>query len=90
MPSITQTYINDVYKNIENHRGDSRVSNKIILKLICDGKTSEEIGKEVFVSSRTIEGRVLEMMKLMRCKNRIELAVTAIRIKLVEYNEVFI
>lgn len=47
---------------------------KEILNLLFEGKTAKEIGKAVFVSSRTVEGRLKKIRDYYDCKNNVQLA----------------
>ena len=53
-----------------------------IIRLICEGKTSSEIGKTVFLSSRTIEGLRTKIMEKMQVKNSVGIAIYAIKNRL--------
>lgn len=47
--------------------------NEKILELIRQGKTSKEIGKELFMSPRTVEKRLAKMREQYDCKKTIQL-----------------
>lgn len=45
-----------------------------ILCLLFEGKTAKQIGESVFISSRTVEGRLKKIRDLYDCKNNVQLA----------------
>ncbi len=45
----------------------------LILKLICDGHTSEQIGQKMNLSKKTIDAERIELLKILGAKNPIEL-----------------
>ena len=47
---------------------------KEILKYLFQGKTAKEIGKLVFMSSRTVEGRLMKIRFHYDCRNNVQLA----------------
>jgi DNA-binding NarL/FixJ family response regulator len=51
--------------------------NKIIMQMVVDGFTSKEIADKTWL--RTIEGRILKLMKEFNCKNKTHLAITLLR-----------
>jgi DNA-binding NarL/FixJ family response regulator len=57
---------------------------KAILEGLRDGKTSNEIGREVFRTSRNVEHRILMMCKRSNTKKAISLLVFALRNKIIE------
>lgn len=48
---------------------------KEIIKHLFEGKTAVEIGKEIFKSSRTVEGRLQKLRDRFNCKNNVQLAI---------------
>jgi DNA-binding NarL/FixJ family response regulator len=46
---------------------------KKILILLTEGKTAKQIGKAVFKSSRTVEGRLKRIRDAYDCKNTLQL-----------------
>jgi len=50
-----------------------------IIELVCQGKNSKEIGKIIYLSERTVEGRRLRIAKKTNTENIIELVVFAIK-----------
>lgn len=50
-----------------------------IIKLVCQGKTSKEIGEIVFLGERAVEGRRLRISKKTNTSNLVELVVYAIK-----------
>jgi DNA-binding NarL/FixJ family response regulator len=52
---------------------------KNMIVMICDGKTSEEIGKELFMSPRTVEGYRSRILQRAGVKNNIQLVIYAIK-----------
>lgn len=57
---------------------------KAILEGLRDGKTSGEIGKQVFRTSRNVEHRILKMCKRSKTKKAISLLVFVLRNKIIE------
>lgn len=57
---------------------------KEVLNYICYGYSNSEIGKYLKLSSRTIEGHRNRLLKKMKCKNSVCLAVYAIRHGLIQ------
>ena len=49
-----------------------------IIKLICDQKTNKEIGEEIFISSRTVEGHRNRLLEKTGSKNTAGLIIYAI------------
>ncbi|RYZ22148.1 MAG: response regulator transcription factor [Chitinophagaceae bacterium] len=49
----------------------------------ANGKYAAEIGKELFVSDRTVEAWYCELMRLMECKTKTQLIAEALRKKLI-------
>ncbi|MCF8444406.1 MAG: helix-turn-helix transcriptional regulator, partial [Crocinitomicaceae bacterium] len=45
----------------------------LILKLICDGKSSEEIADRMFLSKKTIDANRSQLLKKIEAKNTAEL-----------------
>jgi len=45
-----------------------------ILELLFEGKTAVQIGKAIFKSSRTVEGRLRKVRDRFNCKNNVQLA----------------
>lgn len=56
----------------------------IIIRLICEEKTSQEIGEMLNMSHRTVEGRKKKMMENLGIRNQIGLALYAIKEGIVE------
>lgn len=52
---------------------------KEIIRLICEEKTSKEIGELLFVSSRTIEGHRVKILEKMNVKTTAGVAIYAIK-----------
>ncbi len=52
---------------------------KEIISLLCEEKSSEEIGKIVFMSARTVEGHKTKIMKKTGAKTTVGIVVYAIR-----------
>lgn len=57
---------------------------KIILEGLRDGKSSSDIGKEVFRSSRAVEFRIIKMCRMADVKKSISLVIFAIRNKVID------
>lgn len=55
-----------------------------ILKLICMGWSNIEIGKSLFISSRTVEIHKGHILSKTKCKNSVNLVIYAIKNKIVE------
>lgn len=45
-----------------------------IMKLICQEKTSREIGEELFLSKRTVENHITNIKQKLNCKNMVGIA----------------
>jgi len=56
----------------------------IVIKLICKEMTSDEIAVKLGKSKRTIEGRRLAIMKIIRAKNNVGIVLYAIKEGIVE------
>ncbi len=56
-----------------------------ILSLIADGFTSKEIGKKLFISTRTVETHRARLMEKLGCRNIAELVKKAIRLRLISF-----
>ena len=54
-----------------------------ILNLVCLGKTNQEISEELNYSTRTVERRVTELLRMYKVKNRILLAQEYLKERLV-------
>jgi DNA-binding NarL/FixJ family response regulator len=55
-----------------------------VLKLICEEKTAAEIGKELFISARTVEGHRTKLIEKVGVKNTAGLVMFAIKNGIVE------
>ncbi len=55
---------------------------KEIVRLICKEYTNREIGEQLFISARTVEGHRMKIMEKMNVKNTVGLVVYAIRHKI--------
>ena len=83
MPIITDTFRAQVEKEIDKlKQNKDRVP--VIINHLSHGKTSYEIGQEIFLSERTIENFVSKLLKIFRCRNKTELVATALRLKMIE------
>lgn len=68
---------------IFNYKTDLSEREILVLKYICEGLTTAEIGKIVALSPRTVEGHRLRMMEKLGLKNTAGLVAYAIRNSLV-------
>ncbi len=59
----------------------------IISLLVC-GKTNNEISKELSISIETVKKYITSILKKMNVRNRIQIAVKAIKEGMVKYEEV--
>jgi len=57
---------------------DLTTREKEVLTLICEQKTNKEIGEEIFISSRTVEGHRNKLLEKTRSKNTAGLIIYAI------------
>jgi DNA-binding NarL/FixJ family response regulator len=55
-----------------------------VLKLVADGCTNEEIGSRLNLGTQTVKNRVSLLMQKIGAKNRVQLAVYAVRSGLIE------
>lgn len=55
-----------------------------VLKGVVEGKTNKEIAKDLHIAERTVKYYVTELMNAFGCRNRTELALTALRLRWVE------
>jgi DNA-binding NarL/FixJ family response regulator len=55
-----------------------------VVKLIAEGRTSEEIGEMLFISKKTVDRHRANMLEKLGMRNRVELTRYAIRRGLVE------
>jgi two-component system response regulator NreC len=55
-----------------------------VLKLVCDGLSSKEIGEKLFISSRTVETRKNNLMQKFNVQTTGKLIAIAIKNKLVK------
>lgn len=56
----------------------------IILRLIAEGKSNEEIGAELFLSLGTVKKQIANIMQKLYLENRVQLAVYAVKHHLVD------
>lgn len=54
-------------------------ADKKMIVMICEGKTSEDIGKELFMSPRTVEGHRQRIFQKAGVKNKIQFVIYAIK-----------
>lgn len=80
--SHTSEIVEKSFFNQQNHpnktnspssRFDFSTRDLLILKLICDGKTSDEIAERMFLSKKTIDANRSELLKKLEAKNTAEL-----------------
>lgn len=57
-----------------------------VLQLICEQYTTAEIGKKLFISTRTVEGHRNNLLQKLGCRNTAGLVVFAIQHQLVQIN----
>jgi DNA-binding CsgD family transcriptional regulator len=50
-----------------------------VLKLICEEKTAAEIGKELFISARTVEGHRTKLIEKVGVRNTAGLVMFALK-----------
>ena len=76
----------DVVKSQEIKETKELISKREIeiLKLICMGWSNIEIGKSLFISSRTVEIHKGHILSKTKCKNAVNLVIYAIKNKIVE------
>lgn len=55
------------------------LTKKEIIRLICEEKTSKEIGELLFMSSRTVEGHRVKILEKMNVKTTAGVAIYAIK-----------
>jgi two-component system, NarL family, response regulator DegU len=70
-------------KKIFNYKTDLSVRELEILTLICSGITTNEIGKRIHISPRTVEGHRLRIIEKLGVKNTAGLVAYAIKNNLV-------
>ncbi len=72
-------------RTANNIRPAERISNllslreKEVLQLLSEGKTSKQIGDELFLSSETIKSHRKNILKKTNVKNTTELVISALR-----------
>lgn len=77
------------YDNSKKNQSD--ISEKLtkreveILKLICEGYTNQQIGENLFISQRTVEGHRANMLSKTGVNNTAQLIAFAIKNELVEF-----
>jgi len=59
-------------------------SNIEILKHFSNGMQAKEIAPLVYLSERTVEGRIYKMRKIFNCRGLTHLIAMALRLKLIE------
>lgn len=74
---IKKSRFNPFTLKIDNPIFDAR--ERTIVNLICDGKTSQEIGQTLHLSCRTIEGYRLGILKKMRVRNTAGIILYAVK-----------
>ncbi len=77
---FTQKQIREIQKDIPQFSKKELE----VLDLICKGYTSIEIGKQLGISNRTIDGYRASMMEKIDAKNTIQLVIFSIKNKLVK------
>ena len=50
-----------------------------VIKLLIEGKTNDEIGKELFISVHTVKKILENIYEKTSCKNRVQIVVFAIK-----------
>ena len=63
------------------------ITEKLILRMICMGKTNAEISNELLISQRTLENYKSIMIHKMGVKDSLGLAIYAVRNKLIDIKE---
>jgi len=54
-----------------------------VLQLSCEGLTADEIGEQLFIAKRTVEGHRRNILDKTKCKNLVEMVVYALQNNLV-------
>lgn len=82
---IINGYLNSKRKDDKGQDDQSKISKKekVILKLIVDGKNSREIAEHLELSVRTVDNHRANMMKKMSVKNAVEMVKLAMEKKLI-------
>jgi DNA-binding NarL/FixJ family response regulator len=73
---ISVNWVNNVKKKFGQNVPYSSLKSKEIeiMKLICQEKTSKEIGDELFLSNRTVENHINKIKQKLNCKNIVGIA----------------
>lgn len=61
---------------------------KEVLKLICQGQTTQQMADQLFISVRTVEGHRKNLLEKTDTSNSVSLAVFAMKHNLLDWNEV--
>ena len=64
-------------------RNDLTQREREVLRLIADGRSNEEIGRELYISPQTVRTYVRKAMAKLQCRNRTHAVATALRRSLI-------
>ncbi|MCU0444237.1 MAG: response regulator transcription factor [Microscillaceae bacterium] len=82
--AVIQSYVRQIQENISDI--DKPLSDREleIVKLLCEGLTTKQIGDELCISSRTVESHKTNILEKLGLQNTVELVKYAIKNKIVE------
>jgi DNA-binding NarL/FixJ family response regulator len=87
-PSLTDVAMNAYLKKMEGVLGDIYASlssrERVVLQLAAEGNSSAQIGRQLFISPRTVETHRTNLMKKLSLRSQTELVRFAIRKKIIE------
>jgi DNA-binding NarL/FixJ family response regulator len=82
--AVIQSYVRQIQENISDM--DKPLSDREleIVKLLCEGITTKQIGEELCISSRTVESHKNNILEKLGLQNTIELVKYAIKNKIID------
>jgi DNA-binding NarL/FixJ family response regulator len=82
--AVIQSYVRQIQENISDL--DKPLSDREleIVKLLCEGLTTKQIGDELCISSRTVESHKTNILDKLGLQNTVELVKYAIKNKIIE------
>lgn len=82
--AVIQSYVRQIQENITD--ADKPLSDREleIVKLLCEGLTTKQVGDELCISSRTVESHKNNILEKLGLQNTIELVKYAIKNKIIE------
>jgi len=76
---FSETFFSKTFRKIPNAIGEVTDRELDILRNLAAGKTSKEIGNELFISPHTVDTHRRNLLKKLECKSVVELAQIAFR-----------